>query len=273
MAVALQTFPTNRNDANEAEWNLLGSGLAPNGVIWGARNSFAVYADSTGLQVKVPTGRAIVSGFMADMPAQQTLAVDTPHATNTRIDRVILRCDLNTPVTVSLLILTGSPSSTPVPPALNSTDLPLAQVVVDPLPSASIAAGKVTRERLWSGTSLVTSYSASMHALSGWTPYISGGDVRAHYTVRNGIASVWFRGLVGMSGVTSGPDYGVGLPILPKFAGDGGSGRVQNTAADVSTLLTPGTNGSVQLLTSTHTALDAGHAYYDAFNIEYQIAG
>ena len=78
------------------------------------------YADSTGMQVKVPAGQAMVRGHFYNNDAIVTLAVTTANATLARIDSVILTLDptLNT---IVLSLLAGSASSG-LAPTLTQTD-------------------------------------------------------------------------------------------------------------------------------------------------------
>lgn len=152
MAIDLITYPTNREDAAEDLYSLLMGSKIRNGVYKSWLNDFAVFADSTGMQVKVRSGQVIINGFDAHSLSTQTVTLDDADSVNPRIDRVILRLDRTDPSTISLDVLTGTPASSPVVAALTSTstiiDLQLAQVRVDAGVS-SIAPSKVTDERVY----------------------------------------------------------------------------------------------------------------------------
>lgn len=127
------------------------------GVIPGWGNELKVFGDSTGMQVKVPSGRAWIQGFYYEQDGliwpNITKAISTADATYPRIDRVALRLD-TVANTISLVVLQGLPAASPTPPALTQTsaqwDLPLAQITVDAA-VATIAAAKVTDDRQWAG--------------------------------------------------------------------------------------------------------------------------
>ncbi len=133
----------------EAFWILMAKHFLHTGVVKGELNEFASFADSTGMQVKVPTGRGFVEGQMAYTDALTTLAISAAHATLPRIDRVVLRKD-NLAKTMALIVLTGTAASSPAAPALTQTantwDMPISQVLVAAA-ATTIAAGAVTDER------------------------------------------------------------------------------------------------------------------------------
>ena len=119
------------------------------GVVRGEGNELAVFADSTGMQVKVPDGTAWVEGQACLNDAQVTLAVGAADASNPRIDRVVLRKD-SAANTFALLVLAGTPAASPVAPTLTQSatvwEVPLAQVLV-PATATTINSGNVTDER------------------------------------------------------------------------------------------------------------------------------
>lgn len=114
-------------------------------------NLFEVYADNSGLQVKVKSGTAWIEGFYVKSDAETIVTLATADATNPRIDRIILRLDRSAN-TISLTKLTGTPAGSPSAPALtqNSTtwEISLAKVTVAATDTL-IAAGDVTDERTY----------------------------------------------------------------------------------------------------------------------------
>jgi hypothetical protein len=148
----LTTFPTARNDATEDSWTKYAKGLITNGVLSGVANEFLVFGDSTGMQVKVKSGRAYIDGMCTDSTAQNTFAIAAADAINPRIDRIVLRLTTTSPATIACKVLTGTPSATPSPPLLlddaTHTDIPLAIVAVAALAS-TVTAGNVTDARFF----------------------------------------------------------------------------------------------------------------------------
>lgn len=117
--------------------------ITRNGVIFGVDNGLQLYADSSGMQVKVKTGMFYIDGTTARWTGESILPIAT--WTTNRVDRVVVRYD-SAANTVVLDVLTGS-STTP-PSLTQNTSIweeSLGQVDVDT--NATIAAGKITDER------------------------------------------------------------------------------------------------------------------------------
>lgn len=123
------------------------------GVIQGVGNEFAVYADSTGMHVKIPSGRAWLDGTMVNEDAAGgdiVINIAAADPSNPRIDRVVIRRDFVNH-TMTYVVLTGTPGVTPVPSSTTRVaqgvwDLSLAQVRVNAA-VVTIAASNVTDER------------------------------------------------------------------------------------------------------------------------------
>lgn len=110
-------------------------------------NRLECYADSTGMQVKVKSGRAQVRGFHYLNDAERTLTIAAAHATLARVDNVVLHLD-TTANTIALEVMTGTPSGSPVGSTITNTAtqcrLLLAQIAVGAAVS-TVAAGNVLR--------------------------------------------------------------------------------------------------------------------------------
>lgn len=119
-------------------------------------NRLEVYADSTGMRVKVKSGRAQLRGFHYVSDAEEILTIAAANPSNPRIDRVVLHLD-TTANTAALEVMAGTAAASPVAVTITNTAtqfyLPLAQVRVNAAVS-TIAAGNVTREE----PSLISGY-------------------------------------------------------------------------------------------------------------------
>lgn len=131
----------------ESDWEALFRHLLLPGVAAGEpfgttphTTEFQVYADSSGRQVKVRLGRALLYGHPGWTTAEKTLALDTADATNPRIDLVVLRLD-RVANKVILAAKTGTPAATPAAPGLTQTDLGVFEI---PLGEVDVAAGATT---------------------------------------------------------------------------------------------------------------------------------
>lgn len=135
------------------------------GVVDVVGNSFQVLQNlGTDMNIKVGSGtafdRAVVSGDLAGQGvfitehqnATQVLAVAASHATLDRIDRVILRVyddtfDSSGNDFADIEVLTGTPDASPVAPALPSTAISLATILVQNAVT-QIVTGDITDERV-----------------------------------------------------------------------------------------------------------------------------
>jgi len=119
-------------------------------------NEYEVYADSTGMQIKVKTGVAWVRGVFAPNASERTEAISAAHATLDRIDRVVLKLD-TVNRTVTLEVVAGTAAGSPAAPTLTNTTsiyyIKLAQVFVTHA-ITTIAANMITDERDWSTDNL-----------------------------------------------------------------------------------------------------------------------
>jgi hypothetical protein len=112
------------------------------------------YGDSTGMQVKVYAGQAMVRGHYFNSDATVTLAVTAAHATLARIDSVVLQLDPSAN-SIVLAVVAGTPSATPVAPTLTQTDAAVYQLQLGQISVAAaastIAAGNVSDLRPFLG--------------------------------------------------------------------------------------------------------------------------
>ncbi|MGW3992347.1 hypothetical protein ACWEF6_02555 [Amycolatopsis sp. NPDC004772] len=144
-------------NVTEATWRSMVRRLVPTGVIAGVLNEFAVFADSTGMQVKIPSGECWIEGNWGILSSQVTQGITTAHATLARLDRIILRNDFANNKIEYDVLTNGTPGSTTPPPLTQNTsiwEISLARVNV-PAAASTIAAGNVTDERTWGSIRLV----------------------------------------------------------------------------------------------------------------------
>ncbi len=143
-------------NVTENQWYKMARVWALDGVVQDSgggpvSGELGVFADSTGLQVKVRPGQAWGAGAFYENDTQFTLGpFAAAHPTLDRIDRVVVRIDWNAN-TGQLTVLGGAPAASPTPPQLalapgQLLDLPLAQVRVR-AGATIIGAGDVTDER------------------------------------------------------------------------------------------------------------------------------
>lgn len=146
--MALSSYPFDGQDVTETQYSNLFAEFQNSGVAASAdSNDFAVSADSSGMHVFVQPGFAIVRGFAVLSTAVEQLPI-APAATQTRIDRIILRLD-PAANSIVLTIKEGTPGATA--PDLEQTEsgiyeVSLGLVTVGPT-AVTIAAEDVAEDR------------------------------------------------------------------------------------------------------------------------------
>lgn len=141
-------------DWSQADWDDAFSKIVQDGILQSVLDECQVFADSTGMQVKVRSGDAWLAGRKYKNSAQITLAIAAANPSNPRIDLVVLRMDY-TAKTVVAAVKTGTASGSPTAPTLQQDtaiyEIPLAEVRVNAAVS-TITAGNVTDKRVLLGT-------------------------------------------------------------------------------------------------------------------------
>lgn len=120
--------------------------------IYGGGTNLKVSAAGTDNKVSIATGYAWINGYLYSVFAESLSLTMTPATTLDRIDRIVLRLNVSTPVrAIRATILQGTPGTSPVAPALTRSgdiyDISLAQVRLT-AGSAIVLPHQVTDERL-----------------------------------------------------------------------------------------------------------------------------
>jgi hypothetical protein len=233
--VASSTWPDGSpRTVDDNEYEILGSAWSTDGIVGSPADTVVVYADSSGMQVKIRSGKyAVVHGKgWYSGSSDITKAISSNGSGQPRIDLVVLGLDRSTQL-VTEYVKTGTPSSAPQPPALQRDavgggtgkwEIPVARVAV-PAGAATISAGNVTTVAPWIGTGpLILPDVASLDRV--WTPTpgttaIVGGDMYL-YTAANGWRSANWNtawGLIGgfeyaQSGAALAAGVGSGETLL-----------------------------------------------------------
>lgn len=116
------------------------------GVYRGVLSDFTVFADTTGMQVKVQSGECWIEGHWGTNTSTVVLPIAAAHASLARKDRVILRASFANN-RIELDVLTGTPNASPTVPSLtqNTSMWETSLAVVDvPATDTSIDSGQVT---------------------------------------------------------------------------------------------------------------------------------
>jgi hypothetical protein len=171
-----------------AQWSKMMRTQFKDGVISNYLNDLQVYADSTGMQVKVKSGAGWIKGHYYENDLEEILAITAANATLARWDLVVLEVDWTKADNQMIAkVITGTPAASPALPALTQNtsvwQIPLAKVVVGAAVS-TIIAGNVSDLRFYMDDQD-----------KGWVPvketwtYVSAntvyatGDVTAKYSL------------------------------------------------------------------------------------------
>src|SRR5690242_6633787 len=126
------------------------------GVVKGQGSELLPFGDSSGMQVKVPTGEAVIEGYWGQVASTKTLPISSNSSGSTRLDLVVARAHWGNNV-VEVDVITGTPGSG-VPGVTRDSvrwEIPLAVVTVAN-GAATISAANVTDARQWGGPPVTT---------------------------------------------------------------------------------------------------------------------
>lgn len=147
------SWPFEGVDTTETQYSRLlrNIGQGVNGVP--GDNNLLVYADSSGMNVKVKVAggnsQAIVRGHMYQSTAEETLTISAA-ASSPRIDSVVLRLDPSAN-SIVLAVVAGTPATNPSAPTLTQTDTAIYELLIANVAVAgsatTISAGNVTDKR------------------------------------------------------------------------------------------------------------------------------
>lgn len=176
--MAQTSWPFESVDTTETQFSQMFRNIGEGVKGSSATTDLKPFGDSTGLQVKVPAGQALVRGIYYVSTATETLAITAAHATLARIDSVVLELDPSAN-SILLKVLPGTAASTPVAPTLTQTDAGIFQQLLATVAVAaaatSIAAGNVTDARVFLGV--------SAHTQNASTIITTVTDKSANYTL------------------------------------------------------------------------------------------
>ncbi|WDS51655.1 minor tail protein [Microbacterium phage Barnstormer] len=146
--MAFSSWPRVNEDTTDTQYAELFDSIIGTGVR--DEDALLVSADSSGLNVKVSAGFAVVAGNAFLSTATETLDIAPNTASQPRTDLVVLRRDFSAPAgqTVRLLVKEGVPGGTisPSEDVRGVYELVLASVIVGPN-AATVTSGSVTRVR------------------------------------------------------------------------------------------------------------------------------
>lgn len=152
MAVNLDSYaPYDDGAYFEDSWRKFMRHMRRDGVLYPEANNMEVFADSTGMQVKIRTGEVWIRSQWGENTSEKTQPISTAHGSLARIDRIVCRNNF-TANRMELDTLTGTPSGSPTAPSVTQNtamwEISLATVSVPAL-DTGIDAAQVTDARTY----------------------------------------------------------------------------------------------------------------------------
>lgn len=141
--MAQTSWPFEGVDTTETQYSRLLRNIGQGVIGVPGDNNLLVFADSSGMSVKVKisgsVSQAIVRGHMYQSTAQETLTIQASEA-NPRIDSVVLTLDPGAN-SIVLQVVKGTAAVSPIAPTLSQTDTTTYQLL---LANVAVAAGATT---------------------------------------------------------------------------------------------------------------------------------
>lgn len=152
-------YPKSGGATTDDQYRELFSTFVDTGAL--TQGGYLATGDSSGMNVKVAPGFAVVNGVAAKSTAVESLPIGAaPGGALNRIDTVCLQLDYSTDPVVKLVVVPGvaAAAGSQAPPALTLTGTvkalwPIADVAVGPT-TVTIAAANVTDRRTFIGTNV-----------------------------------------------------------------------------------------------------------------------
>jgi len=149
--MAQSSWPFENIDTSETQFSQWARNIGE-GVKTGALNELEVFADSTGMQVKVRSGQALVRGHYYQNTAELALSLTAADLSNPRVDTVVVELDPSAN-SIELKVITGAAQSSPSPEPVVQTDAGIYQIKLANIAVGTgvttITAGNVTDTRFY----------------------------------------------------------------------------------------------------------------------------
>lgn len=141
--------PTDTREYNQEDWATVIAGLSGDGVIARVGNRLEVIPTTPNtMAIIVKDGAAWLQGYWYQNTADKEITIPAADVSYARYDRIVLRLDKFVNRKIEAIVKTGTPSSSPSPPALEQTsdywEISLAKIYV---PANATAITNITDER------------------------------------------------------------------------------------------------------------------------------
>lgn len=188
--MAETSYPFEGANTTEAQYSQLFRRLNFTGVAGAVGDTTVkVTGDSSGMNVKVAAGYAMVRGHFYKNDATATLTITAANGSNPRKDLIVLKLDPTSANSIVLAVKTGTAGASPSDPSLTQTDegvweFPIARVNV-PAGASTISAGNVEDIRQFMGKPFGTWASNTLR------PSVTASDVVIGFNAGTGIVEWW----------------------------------------------------------------------------------
>jgi hypothetical protein len=188
--MAETSYPFEGANTTEAQYSQLFRRLNFTGIAGAPGDSTVkVTGDSSGMNVKVSAGYAMVRGHFYKTDAISTLTITAANGSNPRKDLIVLRLDPTTANSIVLTVKTGTAGASPSDPSLTQTDegvfeFPIARVNVA-AGASTISAGNVEDLRQFMGAPF------GRWASNALRPTVTSSDIVVGWNSGTGIIEFW----------------------------------------------------------------------------------
>lgn len=190
--MAITSFPWENIDTTETQFSQWARNIGEGVKGSSATDDLKPFGDSSGMNVKVYAGQAMVRGHYFVSTATETLTVTTSDPSNPRIDAVVLELD-PTANSIVLKVIAGTAASTPVAPTLTQTDAGVYQQLLGTVAVAAgtglIISGNVTDSRSF----LPSPGVVPAHTQNASTIITTSTDKSANYTITSADKNTFIR--------------------------------------------------------------------------------
>lgn len=225
--MTMTSWPYVAQDTTDVEYGRLFREMANSDGMAGSfgDTTLKVTGDSSGRQVKMATGAAVIRGYMFYSTAIETIAIAAPSA-SARVDLVVLELNVSAPLVANRIlpkVLQGTSGSS-TPPALTQTETGIYQIALATVAVAAgaavINAGDVVDVRPFMGQN-TGAWTTSRRPVSPRKYKLGFNETLGVWEYHNGSTWVALNGSVSLSSGVTGV-----LPIA-----NGGTGQTTAMAA------------------------------------------
>lgn len=209
--MTVSSWPYVAQDTTDIEYGYLFREFKGDGVVGSLGDTtLKPTGDSTGLQIKLAIGSAILRGYMVRSTAIEVVPLaNAPHATLSRVDRIIAELNLSAPTIPQRVVFKTIPGTagSATPPTLTQTDTGIYQIglglIAVAAAASTISAAQVTDDRSWVTNEVGNWVSDAKRPSAPRKSQMGYNDNRGYFEYWNGTAWVGVADWASISGKPS----------------------------------------------------------------------